>query len=309
MKIILQALILASLAAPAFGDCSLCPAGAADIVDTSDLLGFDLCGPLEDDVVSANVDPTDATACDMLLAAFNFQLDYSALCCKSVADPTDGCSFCPGEGSVMGNKGRELPPSDSGIKTCGDFDNILAFVGADGSDVCTETQAEFRDDGDSSFDLEAWCGCSGAPIPEICSFCGPDTFVADPERLLPDDDDDAIDDDDDDDDDDDAADDDTNRYLEDYEEINYTCGLLDSWAPYYTDESICEELSDIAATFCCEATPAADKGGKKGKKMGSAKGSKKGKKISSKSSKKGSASKGSKKGKSSKKGSVRHGKK
>jgi hypothetical protein len=233
MKIILQALILASLAAPAFGD--------------------------------------DA--------------------------PTDGCSICP-EGSDMGNKGLELPFFAD--MTCGDLDFSLALS----FEECADDRSFYIDLVDP-VDLQAWCGCSGVELPGICSFCGSDDLVVDPEKELPDDDafnDDVFFDDDDgfdDDANDDGFDDDDDEVFD-----FSTCGDLNSLAPFIMDERACSSLL-LRAPFCCEATKGGKKMGKKGK-ISSSKGKKKEKGSSSKGGKKGkiSSSKGKKirKGSSSKEG-------
>lgn len=332
MKIILLALLLTSLAAPAAAQsaCSICPGGAGEIGDPDYPALGQTCGELDLLAVATGDQGLD---CDTFVASLNTNIDSSAICCDDVVFPltcdlcsggtigdplfvpefgtftceqyavqadatinsdmcddlqtgvalfccddipgVDRCSLCP-EGSTLGSPGLELPFDGGGeFVTCEDIDNTLSFIPRD-DESCIEVQSNFNE----IIDFQAFCGCSGVELPGICSFCGPDDLVIDPEKLIVFDDDDNFDDDNV--DDDDAID------------FDPTCGTINLLAPFLTDEVACSDITDLIP-LCCEPASATDelsskegkkgkKGnsasseGKKGKKNGAANGGKKGKK-------------------------------
>ena len=300
MKILLHALLLASLAAPAAAQCSLCPNGAGDLDrDVELFLGTSTCGDSED----ATAMVPEGASCDLTVEAFNSNFNTSAVCCDSVPliptcslcsgrtplDPStilaiggdtttcgefsgfidavvnqtlclefqtgissaccegtlsNACSICP-DGSVLGNP--EMPlPLNTGNFTCGFLDSQLSLLPAD-NEICADSRSALSE----TFDISAFCGCSGVEPPGVCSFCGSDDLVIDPERQVGD-----------------FDDDDDGMMMDDdgiFESRPPTCGDFNMLAPFLVDEEACSDISELVP-LCCEAARASSKGGKKGKK-------------------------------------------
>jgi hypothetical protein len=298
MKIILQALLLASLAASAAAQCSLCPTdsvlGNPDLqVPISDAL---TCADYETALLSLTFD-NESEECDGFR---NPGIDYPAYCgCSGVDPPNSSCSFCGSDDMVI-DLDRPIDDDDPSV-TCGDV-NILAPFITD-TDTCSSIQQAIPlccvggracgvcadlgepgnpdnplDDASTCEDLDMILGrvpadqCAGL-LDEFDDFavgaycgCAGENTIPDKCALCPEGEDVAR----------------PNARIPD---IGLTCAEGQQFARFFT---VCDGRDIAEAAMVCGCPKGGKKGSKKGSKKGGKKGSKKeGKKGSEKGGKKG----------------------
>jgi len=183
------------------GNCSLCGGDDLPIARPDAIIpasGNFTCAELADFALSVR----NATTCSALREGAR------AGCC----DVTPSCSVCDADSTVT-LPNRTIVFAEGA--TCEQLDGALLFA-PDGT--CDDVKDQFP------IDLASWCGCTGADVPDECTFCPNGTALANSSATIP--------------------------------GVPFACGEAEDIARHVTNSTFCESAVKAVAELCC--TNAAD---------------------------------------------------